>query len=135
MKAGGRSFKYEKELELLKNNIPALYKKNVDSKRIKQYKYLDSIVTAVDINMEKDIIYLIHRTFKMDYILSEEGHSKNTLKDRTWIIDPIDGTTNFANEIADFVYKLLYDLNELQFSYLYFPKKTRHLCKKTLVPM
>jgi myo-inositol-1(or 4)-monophosphatase len=119
-------FKYEKELELLKNNIPALYKKNVDSKRIKQYKDLDSIVTAVDINMEKDIIHLIHRTFKMDYILSEEGHSKNTLKDRTWIIDPIDGTTNFANEIADFVVQVaFYDLNELQFSYLYFPKENK----------
>jgi myo-inositol-1(or 4)-monophosphatase len=64
------------------------------------YKDLD-LVTSTDIAAEKCIVELIRNTFPTDLFLTEEGHSEwnaDTLQaPRLWIIDPIDGTTNFAS--------------------------------------
>lgn len=58
------------------------------------------LVTNVDMLLEKNIIYQIKSIFPDDEILSEESYSDNLIKNkRLWIIDPLDGTCNFANEI------------------------------------
>ena len=58
----------------------------------------NDLVTDADLNSEKKIIELIRQAFPEDEILAEESQKKSTLPDgRTWIIDPIDGTTNFAH--------------------------------------
>lgn len=60
-----------------------------------------NFVTAADLASEKMIIDLIKTHFPNDEILSEETNNdlKNILeKDALWIIDPIDGTNNFAHQ-------------------------------------
>lgn len=58
------------------------------------------LVTEADVASEKAITSVIRRMFPDDTILAEESHGGAVLTDaRTWIIDPIDGTTNFAHGV------------------------------------
>jgi len=57
------------------------------------------LVTDADIAVEKAILGKIRETFPEDQILAEESANYNTMsEERTWIVDPIDGTTNFAHD-------------------------------------
>lgn len=60
---------------------------------------INDLVTEADHAAEKAIFEVIRKEFPEHYILSEE--SGDLPKDSTykWIIDPIDGTVNFANGI------------------------------------
>ena len=60
-------------------------------------------VTKTDKNVEKIIIEELSKTKNKYSILSEEiGIIKNKDKENVWIIDPIDGTTNFLHGIPHF---------------------------------
>ena len=61
------------------------------------------VVTDVDLTCNRMIKQIIRQTFPDDHILSEEsqesfGDAKNCSS--VWIIDPLDGTTNFTRSIA-----------------------------------
>jgi myo-inositol-1(or 4)-monophosphatase len=55
------------------------------------------LVTEADLEAEKIILKTIHRDFPKDSILSEESGMQRQTSGRTWIVDPLDGTTNFAH--------------------------------------
>jgi len=60
-------------------------------------------VTKTDKNVEKILIDELSKTKKNYSFLSEEvGSIENKDKDNIWIIDPIDGTTNFLHGIPHF---------------------------------
>lgn len=62
------------------------------------FKGKNDLVTEADIKTEQKILSVIKDSFPDDEILAEESTGKQQLSaDRTWIIDPIDGTTNFAH--------------------------------------
>lgn len=62
------------------------------------FKAKNDLVTEADIQSEKKILSVIRQYFSNDEILAEETEQKGALtKGRTWIIDPIDGTMNFAH--------------------------------------
>src|SRR6056297_48247 len=64
---------------------------------IKQKGFHD-LVTDADLAAEKTILGILLDNFPGDVILAEETADNDTLSDeRTWIVDPIDGTTNFAH--------------------------------------
>jgi myo-inositol-1(or 4)-monophosphatase len=64
---------------------------------IKQKGYHD-LVTDADLASEKTILGIILDHFPDDAVLAEETADHSTLDEsRTWIVDPIDGTTNFAH--------------------------------------
>ncbi|HRY63388.1 MAG TPA: inositol monophosphatase family protein [Patescibacteria group bacterium] len=54
------------------------------------------IVTPADFAAEKIILSAIKKNFPTDRILSEEAGDNKKQSDYLWIIDPLDGTTNFA---------------------------------------
>ncbi|MCX6817904.1 MAG: inositol monophosphatase family protein [Candidatus Aenigmarchaeota archaeon] len=67
-----------------------------DSRRILAFKSENDFVTNVDKNSEKLITSLIRKRFPGHGIMAEEGSSiKNN--ENMWIIDPLDGTTNFTH--------------------------------------
>jgi len=69
-----------------------------DGFEVRQKGFHD-LITDADIAAEKAILSVITAAFPEDDILAEESASYNSLTDnRTWIIDPIDGTTNFAHD-------------------------------------
>ena len=68
----------------------------------KQKESQSSIVTKVDLKNDKLITGLISSKFPDHNILSEEGGFCNKNSKYTWVIDPLDGTSNFASAIPWF---------------------------------
>jgi len=60
---------------------------------------INNLVTEADHAAEKAIIEVIRHAFPDHFILSEETGALQTDSEFKWIIDPIDGTVNFANGI------------------------------------
>ncbi len=60
---------------------------------------INNLVTEADHAAEKAIIETIRAAFPDHYLLTEESGELPTSSNYKWIIDPIDGTVNFANGI------------------------------------
>lgn len=60
---------------------------------------VNNLVTEADHAAEKAIIETIRQQFPDHYLLTEESGEHVSDADTKWIIDPIDGTVNFANSI------------------------------------
>ena len=67
--------------------------------KISNKEGINNLVTEADHAAEKAIIGMIQKTFPDHFILSEETGSIPSQSEYKWIIDPIDGTVNFANGI------------------------------------
>ncbi|MDO8259899.1 MAG: inositol monophosphatase family protein [Candidatus Magasanikbacteria bacterium] len=61
-----------------------------------EFKAHHEIVTKADLASEKIILKLIKNNFPGHQILSEESGDNHKQSDYLWIIDPLDGTTNFS---------------------------------------
>lgn len=60
------------------------------------------LVTEADTKSEKAIIETIRKAFPDHTILAEESGLNQGQADYMWIIDPLDGTTNFAHQLGLF---------------------------------
>ncbi len=61
-----------------------------------------NLVTKADVACQKAILKLIEKNFPQHDFLAEENGLKNTGSNWRWVIDPIDGTTNFAHTMPHF---------------------------------
>jgi myo-inositol-1(or 4)-monophosphatase len=61
-----------------------------------------NLVTDLDKRSEKLIIDMIQSRFPDHDILAEESGARNLRSDTRWIIDPLDGTTNYAHGLPIF---------------------------------
>ena len=87
----------EKASKIIIRDFGELEKLQVSSKGPSDF------VTNSDKKVEKIIIEELTKSRKKFSILSEEiGEIKNSDEDNCWIIDPIDGTTNFLHGIPHF---------------------------------
>jgi myo-inositol-1(or 4)-monophosphatase len=77
--------------ELIRAHIGTIPFSQVHSKGPSDY------VTEVDKNSEKLIIGMIRRHFPDHHIMSEETPHEGMQNGVTWVIDPLDGTTNFIH--------------------------------------
>jgi myo-inositol-1(or 4)-monophosphatase len=81
-----------------------------------------SLLTKVDIKAEKLIVDTIKKRFPHHNILGEESGITNKKSDYTWIIDPIDGTTNYAAGIPCFCVSIaLVKSNKVMLGIIYNP--------------
>ena len=67
--------------------------------KISNKEGVNNLVTEADLASEKAIIEVIRSAYPDHFILSEETGAAATNSEYKWIIDPIDGTVNFANRI------------------------------------
>jgi len=115
--------KYSKELECLQKSVPELFKLTEMKAKEVSYKERNEIVTSSDLFIETELIKAIKKEFPNDHFHSEEFNKFTELKDRTWIIDPIDGTSNYVHHLDLFVNQIaLYDKGEVVLSYVYMPR-------------
>lgn len=70
------------------------------------------LVTEADIGSEKLIIETIRTKFPNHAILAEESGLTDEKGECKWIIDPLDGTTNFAHQLGLFSVSIAFSLNE-----------------------
>lgn len=61
-----------------------------------------NLVTKADVACQKAILKIIQKNFPQHDFLAEEDGLKNTGSAYKWVIDPIDGTTNFAHGMPHF---------------------------------
>jgi len=67
-----------------------------------QQKGVIDLVTEFDKRSEEVIISSIQQKFPDHAILAEESGHNKTISEYQWVIDPLDGTTNFAHGIPVF---------------------------------
>ncbi len=66
------------------------------------------LVTEADRESEAAVIEVIHRAFPTHAILGEESGASLHKSDHQWIVDPLDGTTNFAHGFPQFCVSIAY---------------------------
>lgn len=62
----------------------------------------NQVLTEADLEIGKNIISLVKATYPKYNIIDEEAGVVDNGSDFTWVIDPIDGTSNFANGIPTY---------------------------------
>jgi len=87
-----------------------------------KHKGVIDLVTNVDLKSEEFIVNKIKENFPKDAVLAEEGDvivNNNGI----WIIDPIDGTTNFAHNFPHYAISIAYgeDKNNMSMGFVYDP--------------
>jgi len=75
-------------------------------------KHKHDYVSEIDIKAEQIIINTILKAFPDHSILSEEMGSINQNPNYTWIIDPIDGTSNFIHGLPHFAISIALKAHE-----------------------
>ena len=68
--------------------------------RIKESQ--SSIVTMADLKSDSLIVNMIRNQYPVHNIISEESGFINNNSEYTWVIDPLDGTSNFASSLPWF---------------------------------
>ena len=66
------------------------------------------LVTEADTASEEIIIGIIRKAFPQHSILAEESGLDQEDEDHQWIIDPLDGTVNFAHQVPIFSISIAY---------------------------
>ena len=69
-----------------------------DRKRIEQKQAFNNLVSYVDKESEKALVKTLHQLFPAAGFITEEGTVEQSQQhEYNWIIDPLDGTTNFLH--------------------------------------
>ena len=71
-------------------------------------KGISDLVTDADIAAEREIARMIHAEFPEHAILGEEENSGRVDAEHLWVVDPLDGTTNFAHRLPHFAVSIAY---------------------------
>ena len=71
-----------------------------------------NLVTETDKASEKLITDFINKKYSSHGILAEEGSEANKSSEYLWVIDPLDGTTNFAHGLPIFAVSIGVQKNE-----------------------
>lgn len=92
------------ELKFAQKIVISAYKKFVKNrdktaKMKENSNYIGDVVTRCDLDVETFLLQKIKEKYPNDTIVSEEFNSKEKRVGRCWIIDPIDGTVNFKNNL------------------------------------
>lgn len=65
-------------------------------------KSLHDFVSDVDKQAEQEIIYIIRKAYPNHKIVAEESGTSKGSEENIWIIDPLDGTTNYVHGVPHF---------------------------------
>lgn len=85
------------------------------------------LLTEADLQSEKIIIEIINRNFPGDSILTEESGDLGKISERLWIVDPLDGTTNFAHSFPFFAVSIAFQVDkEVVLGVVYNPRMNEY---------
>jgi myo-inositol-1(or 4)-monophosphatase len=74
-----------------------------------RFKGATDLVTEVDVRAEQTIVALLRSHFPTHQILAEEGSVGGDDPRHRWIVDPLDGTTNYAHGLRIFSVSVGYE--------------------------
>ena len=85
-------------------------------------KQCSDFVSEADVQAEREIIQTLRKTYPNHGILAEESGEQSGQDEYQWIIDPLDGTTNFLHGIPHFAVSIAFRYkNRLEASLVYDP--------------
>lgn len=67
-----------------------------------------NLVSDADIEAEAAVVGVVRAAFPGHAILAEEGHRADGDAEDLWVIDPLDGTNNFAHGVPQFAVSVAY---------------------------
>jgi len=73
----------------------------------------NNLVTRVDIESERIIMSTINRVYPSHGFIGEEKGAKNQNNEYCWVIDPLDGTTNYAHGFPMFCVSIALQKNKV----------------------
>ncbi|HPG31231.1 MAG TPA: inositol monophosphatase family protein [bacterium] len=119
-----RKEKLNKTIELAKSAGKILIEnfRKINQNEI-YFKNPKDIVTEIDKKTENFIVSEIARAYPEDNIIAEEDSVRlNHIDSNLWIIDPLDGTTNYLHGIPYFAVSIAYyENNEPEIGVVYIP--------------
>jgi len=106
-----------------------MLKENIHEESKIDYKGAINLVTHFDTESQKMIIEHICSRFPEHDILAEEGLSQKKGAEFRWLIDPLDGTTNFAHKFPVFCVSIaLEKIGEVILGVVYDPMSDEMFC-------
>jgi myo-inositol-1(or 4)-monophosphatase len=113
-----------KELDFAVELIKEIKEKYLNGSEISNKKIMDKgymdVVTNLDREIEQYTVKRINEEFPQDNILGEEFGGE--IKGRAWIIDPIDGTCNFACDSPIYGFQMAFAIDgDAKMSVIYLP--------------
>ena len=114
---------YQNEFKYAQKLVKEVFKKVNKSANLAIAEKGDrTLVTEMDVAIEDYLVYNVKLKYPKDHFITEERNPHNEMKDRTWVIDPIDGTACFIKGIPTWGIQLAFVDNEVvQFSIIYLP--------------
>ncbi len=106
---------FEPELALVvavAREAGALLKENFGKVQEVGYKGRIDLVTEMDRRSESLIVGRIRKAFPGDAVWAEESGRDRSGSERVWIVDPLDGTTNYAHEYPVFAVSIALQVAE-----------------------
>ncbi|HUI91319.1 MAG TPA: inositol monophosphatase family protein [Chitinivibrionales bacterium] len=93
-------------------------------------KTKNNLVTEADLEAEEAIVALIEKKFPLHQVLAEERRENtDTLAGHLWIVDPLDGTNNYAHGIPHFCVSIAYaEKGEVMAGVIYDPVRNELFC-------
>ncbi|MBM7659967.1 myo-inositol-1(or 4)-monophosphatase [Bacillus mesophilus] len=103
-----------------------LKKATTESFQVEYKTSAADLVTEKDKEIEKFFIDKISETFPTHFLLGEEGLAKDQVFDYknevVWVVDPIDGTTNFVHQQRNFAISVgIYENGKPRMGFVYDP--------------
>jgi myo-inositol-1(or 4)-monophosphatase len=95
----------EKDVIELSTEVASFIRKEVshfDKSRIEHKNTSNNLVSYVDKESEKIIVKALSKMLPGSGFLAEEGTSSEGANEYRWIIDPLDGTTNFTHGLPPY---------------------------------
>lgn len=83
-----------------------------DRSRIEKKEGFNNLVSYVDKESEKKIVHALSRILPGAGFIAEEGTAVESTNGYQWIIDPLDGTTNFTHGMPLFAISIALALND-----------------------
>ena len=71
-------------------------------------KDIANLVSDADIEAERAIVEVIGRAFPDHEVLGEEVHRGDVGAEHLWVVDPLDGTNNYAHHVPHFAVSIAY---------------------------
>ncbi len=71
-------------------------------------KDVANLVSDADVEAENAVVEVIRRHFPDHAVLGEEGHQADMGAEHLWVVDPLDGTANFAHKIPHVAVSIAY---------------------------
>ncbi|MCB9261668.1 MAG: inositol monophosphatase [Flavobacteriales bacterium] len=99
-------------IAVLKEAKSLFFDKNQNHFETLDLKGLNQLVTNIDVAVEQFLVTEFLKIIPDSSFIAEENTAPSTISEYRWIIDPVDGTTNFVHKVPAYAISVALQKNE-----------------------